>query len=212
LVQEELTQRAQARDPVKLAVIISTILVIITALIGVLLGRMASNKTEMAAALQAKWDKIQVQQSKSGATDTKALRSTAEDYLTFNKTRPLYAPQLALIKELIPDSIQLSAIRFSQVTETVAPSALPTAGLSEAKAARMAKPKTIERQSLGLEGTTAGARPEIEVDLFIKSLRAHPVFGNQVSDVRLRSITRSGGAAGVPSVTFVIDCAFKEAK
>lgn len=215
LIEEELTQRAQARDPFKLAVIIGCVLVGLTFATGLLLGRIADGKTEEAAALQTKWDSMQAKPA-GGGVDTKSLQLVANDYVAINQARSLYAPQLALIKDVIPDSIQLVSIRLGFVTETIAPSA-PPPGVSEAKAARAAKPKTVEHLDLVLDGSTTCARPEIEVDQFIKSLRAHPDFSKFLEDVRLRSITRTtpkseNGAAVMPSANFSVDCIYKGTK
>ncbi|MEI6085031.1 MAG: hypothetical protein WCS70_12105 [Verrucomicrobiota bacterium] len=217
LIEEQLTQQALARDPFKVTVISGGAVFAVLVALGVLFGRLAVNKTEEVAMLQSKWDKMQSRQAKTGGTDTKTLQAVANDYLDINKARLVFAPQLALVKEIIPESIQLSAIRFAQVAETVAGPAAPAAGVSDAKAARMAKPKTVERLNLVLEGFATSARPEIELDLFIKSLRTHPVFSKLVDDVRLRAITRSGGKADggmvtPTSVSFSIDCVYKEVK
>jgi len=215
LVEEELTQRAQSRDPFKIAVIIGGAVLALTLITGVILGQLAGRKTQEAATLQAKWDKMQAKQPSSSGADTGALRTIANDYLAVNKARPLYAPQLALVKDVIPDTIQLVAIRLGLVTETVVSSAPPAPGVSEAKAARAAKPKTVERMNLVLDGSATCARPEIEVDEFIKNLRVHPLFSKYVEDVRLRSITRvagktEAGGANLPSVSFSIDCVYRE--
>ncbi|MCG3146583.1 MAG: hypothetical protein PCFJNLEI_00014 [Verrucomicrobiae bacterium] len=216
LVEEQLSQQAQARDPLKISVAVGGGLLLVVVALGVLFGQIAERRRSEAAKLQSHWD---VLQASSDAGETKTVMMTASDYLAINRSRQIYGPQLALIKDVIPASIQLSQFRFAFATETIAVSAPPAPGLSEIKAARAAAPKTVERLNLTLDGSAASARPEIEVDEFIKSLRVHPVFSQYVSDVRLRSIARSTGkgesdtaANGLPTVAFSIDCVFKEKK
>ena len=116
--------------------------------------------------------------------------------------------------------IQLSQIRYSVISEAETkpvPAADPAVPMTDAKAARLAKPTNVERLDLVLEGSAICARPEIEVDAFIKGLREHPVFSKFVKEIRLRSITRVGavteaGLVGLPSATFAVDCIYKGAK
>jgi hypothetical protein len=168
------------------------------------------------ADLKAKWDSLQAAQSNLSGNDTRALQNRANDYLAIHQARTLYAPQLALLKDVIPDSIQLAQARFSLVSETPPARPAPEAeGAPAAKAGRAAAPKTIERLDLILEGSIACARPEIEIDSFIKGLRAHPQFGPLLKDAQLRSMARVGGAATpgtLPSANFVIACLYKESK
>jgi len=217
LVEEQLNQQAKARDPLKIAIAIGMGLLAITVSIGVILGHLVEQEKQAVGTLQAKWASMQATQSGVSGSDTKALQVVASDYLSINQARTVYGPQMALIKEVIPDSIQLTQARFAMVTEvsTARPAPEPVTGESNAKAARLAIPKSTERMDLLLDGWIVCARPEIEIDLFIKSLRTHSAFGKLLKDVRLRSISRAGtdgSTTASPSATFVIDCIYKESK
>ena len=76
----------------------------------------------------------------------------------------------------------------------------------------VSRPKTFERLRLQLEGKALSSRPELEVDEFIKALRADPVLHDQLQQVQLLTIARLPDEDATPAVAFVIDCQYKEQK
>jgi len=142
----------------------------------------------------------------------------ADDLIAMNQARTLYAEQLALIKDLVPASIQLVRMNFTLVVENSEagmPMDTPLEGGASAVKTVRHKPKSTEHLLLQLDGKAVSSRPEIEIDHFIKSLRTNPVLSNQVKDIKLRSIARlapatDAAAATLPSASFVIECQYKE--
>lgn len=218
LAEEQSAEQAQARDPYRITLSVGISVVVLTAIAGALVTQIAHRKKTELAALQAKWDSLSSNQGASSSGDTKSLKSVADDLIAINRSRTLYAQQLALIKDLVPASIQL--VRMNFLLSVVAsdggtPTDAPVAGGAEAPKATRHKPKSTEHLTLQLDGKAISSRPEIEVDQFIKMLRANPVFSSQVTDIKLRSIARAAVAADVatatlPSASFVIECQYKE--
>jgi hypothetical protein len=129
-----------------------------------------------------------------------------------NRNRTVVAPQLAMVKDIIPSSVQLTHINFALATQTTGGD---NGGEEGVESKHPARPKQSKHLVLQLEGLAASARPELEVDQFLKSLRSDPRFGALVEDIQLRSIARTtsdadkaGGA--VPAVNFTIECWYKE--
>jgi hypothetical protein len=221
LAEEQLAAQANARDPVKTAIAIGTTLVMLAVLAGSLLGVVAGQRATEEKLLQTRWDRLVAAQAISTATGFKSIKSCADDLLALNHSRALYARQMALIKNLVPDTVQLNKINLTlniEVQEgasTANNDAEPTTAKKEAPKA--AKPKNVQRLSLQLDGRAVSGRPELEVDKFLQTLRADPDFSAQVEQIQLRSIARSvntdGSSGGtVPSASFVIDCQYREQK
>lgn len=217
LVEQQLAQQERARDPVKIVAAIGIGLLAATVGIGVYVGHQAEQKRNAADALQAEWEKLQIKQTSMAGSDTKALKTLADDLMVIHLTRPVYAAQLALVKDVIPETVQLTAIDFKLVSEA-AESRAPAKGAGDGEApakARPSRPVMKDHVELVLNGVATSPRPELEVDQFLKSLREHPVFGKVVREFRLRSIARSsspGESASLPSAIFVIECLYKEAQ
>lgn len=214
-VEEQLAQEAAARNPFKLALAVGVSLFSAAVILGAAIGHRASQQKNEADTLQAKWDKLQSTQSGGSRSDTKSYKGLVDEIRSINEARPVFAPQLALIKDVVPDTVQLSQIGFSYVTEEITTPVVAAEGESDKAAARRAKPKTIEHMVLVLTGLATCARPEIEVDDFIKTLQAHPALSKVVQQIRLRSITRMTGPAdgsglSLPTVAFSIDCQYRE--
>ena len=223
LLAEELqAEQARARDPLKVGIAIGASLVAITVAVGAVLGFMANKKHSEVAALQVKWDEHQGKLAGPSAGFA-AVKNQAETLMAINHARILCAPQLALIKDLVPETINLNRLGFTLITEVsqagVPPADTPAASAdpdtSKAKARRPAGPGGRRHLVLQIEGKAISPRPEIEVDKFIQSLHATPTFNDQVTQIQLRSIARAtgGGEAGtgaMPSAFFVIECQFKE--
>jgi hypothetical protein len=219
LAEEQLAEQAQARDPFRITLVASISVVVLTAIAGVLVSRAASTKKQELAALLAKRDGLSSNQAPAASGDTKSLKGVADDLIAINRNRTLYAQQLALIKALVPASIQLVRMNFTlsvEGAEAGVPTDAPAESGSAASKAIRHKPKSTEHLSLQLDGKAISSRPEIEVDQFIKSLRTNPVFSEQVKDIKLRSIARSApsadtaAAATLPSAAFVIECQYRE--
>ena len=218
LAEEQLAEQAQARDPFRIALFASISVVILTAAAGALVTYCATAKNLEQSALRAKLDGLSSIPTNPTSGDTKSLKSVADDLTAINHSRILYAQQLAMIKDLVPTSIQLVRMSFQLILDNqgagVPTDATADGGTDTIKAARH-KPKNVERLTLQLDGRAISSRPEIEVDEFIKVLRANAMFSSQVKDIRLRSIARASTppdatAATLPSASFVIECQYKE--
>ena len=212
LVEEQMAQEAEARDPVKLFALGALTVIGIAVVIGLFASRVAARRTHVADALQTKWDGILANPTASTG-DTKSYRAMADEIHAINRSRPLYAPQLAIIKDVVPDTIRLSQIGLMYVTEETGVPEPPNP--TGDKPARRAKPQNRAHLALVLGGQAESARPEIEVDEFIKKLKGFPPLMNSLAEVRLRSIARTSGSASsagvpaLPTATFQIECQFK---
>jgi hypothetical protein len=217
LVEEQMAQDAQARDPVKLVAACGICAITVAVLLGMVVSRFTARRTAEAEALQAKWSKLE--SNPSAAIDTtKSYKALAEDIHAINHTRPLYASQLAVIKDVVPETIRLTQINFTFVTEdpTASPE-LPPPGENGGKPARKPQTKVRQRLALVLTGQAESARPEIAVDEFIKKMQAYPALSNVVDEVRLRSIARTAVPTDVaekkaPTTLFSIECQYKSLK
>ncbi len=220
LAEEQFAQRAESRNPFKVALAIGIGVFTLTVLAGMIVAHVAGKRGREADALQSKLDTLEASESVATGGDTKTLKSIADDIVAINRDRQLYAKQLALIKDLVPNTIELTRINFSLSvnTQDTAPaeSAAPTRGEKD-KGTRLARPKVTERLTLQLEGRAICSRPEIEVDQYIQTLQSDATFGSYVKDIKLRSIARGaiGGSSATPgaaSVNFVIECQYQERK
>jgi len=218
LAEEQLAAQAQARDPFRITLSAGISLVVLTAIAGAFVTRSATAKKAELSTIQAKLDGLSLAPSSSSSGDTKSLKNVADDLVAISHNRTLYAQQLAMIKDLVPTSIQLVRMSFQLVLDgpdSGAPADAPADGGTDSVKAARHKPKSVEHLALQLDGRAISSRPEIEVDEFIKLLRANAVFSSQVKNIRLRSIARAAtppnaGAAPVPSASFVIECQYKE--
>ncbi|PYI86251.1 MAG: hypothetical protein DME26_09405 [Verrucomicrobia bacterium] len=217
LAEEQLAEQANARDPVKTTIAIGASVLMLMVLCGSLLSVAAAQKRTDANVLQARWDALVAAQATTAGADFKALKSYADELATLNRSRALYAYQLALIKDLVPDSVQLGRINLTLNVEVREVGGAAGGDAGKEKPSKAPKSKTIEHLSLQLDGKALSSRPELEVDKFLQVLRANPDFSGQVEQIQLRSIARSPVTAdstglNVPSASFVIDCQYKEQK
>jgi len=219
LAEEQLAEQAQARDPYRITLSVGISVVVLIATAGALVTHAAHNKQAELAVLQLERDNLSANESGPASGDTKSLKSVADDLIAINRGRTLYAQQLALIKDLVPASVQLVRMNFlltMERSDAGKPTDAPAeGGAGTTKAATRYRPKSTEHLTLQLDGKAISSRPEIEVDQFIKTLRANPVFSSQVKDIKLRSIARSAMAADptaatLPSASFVIECQYRE--
>ena len=163
LAEEQLAEQASARDPVKSAAAIGATLLMLSALCGSLLWVVAGQRRTEVNLLKVRWDNVGAQQATSAGTDFKSTKSYADDLVALSRARTLYARQLALIKDLVPDSVQLSRINLALNTEvhegagTAGGDALASAGNDKDKPVRTARPRSIERLRLQLMARRSAA-------------------------------------------------------
>jgi hypothetical protein len=161
--------------------------------------------------LESEWSTLN-----SGGADEgefQQANAVAEEMIAMNHSRILFAPQLALVKDIIPASIQLSQINFALSKQA---SEAGSGGEDDTGGKHAGHRKSSERLVLRLEGVAFNSRPELEVDQFIKTLRADARFSAVVEDIQLLSIARvsrdSDKTGGAPSAAanFVIECWYKD--
>ena len=198
LAEEQLAQEARARDPVKLFIAVGLgVLTIVVALGGVLSAILMQKRADLAG-LQAKWDKM----NDGGVEESgfQKLSNSAGEIVTINHSRVLIAPQLALVKDLIPASVQLTQLAFAMSVESPGSDG--------------GHPKKSRQLVVRLDGRAFGGQPELEVDRFLKLLRSDARFSALVEDIQLRSIARVADTdkSGVTrdAASFSIECWYKE--
>jgi len=209
LAEEQLAQEARARDPVKLFIAIGLgVLTAVVAWGGVLSAVLMQKRSELVG-LQSKWDKM----NGGGAeeSDFQRLDKYAEEIVAVNRSRILIAPQLALVKDLIVPSVQLTQVDFALSVDSPASD---DAGEDGGEPHHKGHPKKVQRLVLRLDGKAFGSEPELEVDRFLKVLRNDTRFGQLVEDIQLRSIGRvaetdKAGLSG-NAASFSIECWYKE--
>jgi hypothetical protein len=221
LAEEQQAEQANARDPLKTAIAIGVSVVALTALAGMALWFVASNRAVAANLLETQWARVSDQQQSALAESFTVVKAAADEISALNSSRTPCAPQLALVKELVPDNVQLVRLKLQVATEVreagSAAGAEDDGDAKNAKQKRAAVARTVESMSLQLEGRAYSDRPEIEVDDFINSLRTNAVFSSQVKQIQLRSIARSdavssGKTPASSFAAFVVDCQYKERK
>lgn len=217
LAEEQRAQHASARDPVKITIGISVVLIALVVGVGAWLQTKVERTKQELAEARKRQQGIEDAQTKGGGGFA-AVRTMAADVVAINQSRLLYSPELAMVKDLIPDGIQLTTLKFSLAKEA-APIELPPPvekkGSEEIRPRRSA-PKAADHLVLQLEGKAFGAQPELVVDSFIKGLRDNAGFMAKVKEIQLRSIARApmpadGGAVSNPAV-FVVECQYQERK
>jgi hypothetical protein len=209
LAEEQRAQEARARDPIKLFVAIGLTAVTVAVGMGATLSAMLMQKRSELQGLEAEWNSL----NSGGAEEDEFHQASAlaDEIIALNHSRILFAPQLALLKDVIPASIELSQINFALSKETTANSG--SEGDSGGK--RASHRKGTERLVLRLDGVASSSRPELEVDQFITTLRADARFSAAVEDIQLRSISRvsrdSDKTGGAPvAANFVIECWYRD--
>jgi hypothetical protein len=209
LAEEQQAQVERARDPIKFFIAVGlTVLMVAVALGGALSAILSQRRAELQG-LEARWKKMN--DVGSGEGDYQKDSDSAAEIIAVNHSRVVVAPQLAIVKDFLPSSIHLTYIKFALATETTG----GDGGEDAAEGKHPARPKQSRHLVLELEGLASSARPEIEVDQFIDSLRSDSRFGALVEDIQLRSISRTTSdtdkaRGGVPAVNFIIECWYKE--
>jgi hypothetical protein len=204
LVEEQRAQEARARDPLKTCIAIGVSLVMVTAVIGSLCGVAAGNKKTEENALKHEYDNLLKQRDAGAATGFSALKAHAETMIEINRKRVLLAPQMALIKDMVPNEIELTRLELRINTE-----------LEQGSTDNSRRNRNVERLTLKMEGRATSLRPELAVDDFIKGMSENGALKDVIDKVQLRSI------ASVPfrdhekstkgsAVSFVIEAAYKQ--
>jgi hypothetical protein len=209
LAEEQQAQEQRAHDPVKLIFAVGLGVAALVAALGAVMGILAGRTATELQALEARWNELE--SVGAGEGEFQATKRLADDIVAGNRARQLLAPQLALLKDVVPASIQLSRFDFAIATETAAVEANP----DDEMTGKPARPKRTERLTLRLDGKAVAVRPELEVDKFLQTLRTDERFSTMVTDIQLRSIARVSAEAVTPgstvnSAVFVIECRYKE--
>lgn len=210
LAEEQQAQEARARDPIKLFTVLGlTVLTVAVAWGGTLSAVLMQKRSELQG-LEAQWSKMNDVGAEEG--EFQRINAFAEEVVEMNHSRIVLAPQLALIKDLIPPSVQLTQIGLALSKETSAPEG---GGEGGAELRHAGRPKQSVRLVLRMEGIASSSRPELEVDQFIKTLRSDARFSAAVDEIQLRSISRSSRDAdksghALAAAGFVIECWYKE--
>lgn len=208
LAEEQQAQVERARDPIKLFIVIGLSILTVAVASGGILSALLSQRRAELLGLQARYNKMN--DAGQGEGDYQKESEFAAEAVSVNHSREVVAPQLAMVKDLIPSSVQLTHINFALVTQTTG-----GGGEEGTEGKHAPRPKQSKHLVLQLEGLASNARPELEVDQFLKSLRSDTRFGALVDDIQLRSIARTtsdaDAASGVvPTVNFTIECWYKE--
>jgi hypothetical protein len=209
LAEEQRAQHERARDPFKLFIAGGIGLVALAVGIGGVLSVLAGQKRTELQALESRWD--QLDNAGSVAGEFQKIKSLADEILAVNRSRILFAPQLAIAKDILPATIQLARLDFSVSEEALS---APPRDDSKPGGKHSARPTHVERLVLRMEGKATSGRPELEVDKFLQTLRSDAEFGGFVEDIQLRSIARTSveadrSSGAVPTANFVIECRYK---
>jgi hypothetical protein len=210
LAEEQQAQVERARDPIKLFIAVGlSVLTMAVALGGTLSAVLGQRRAELQG-LEARLKKMN--DVGQGEGDYQQESAYAAEIIAVNHSRVVVAPQLAMVKDFLPTSIQLSHIKFALAKETTGGNG---GGEEGTEGKHPARPKETQHLVLELEGVASSKRPELEVDQFLDSLRNDPRFGAQLEDIQLRSIGRTTSdsdkaGSALPAVNFVIECWYKE--
>ena len=119
LSEEQQAEQDRARDPFKVSLAVGIgALALVTTVSSVLLPVFAANYRIQAAKLRKEWQGLEAQQTGGEGGSLRAIKELADDLIEINRSRRLCAPQLALIKDLVPDSIQLTHLNLATTVET----------------------------------------------------------------------------------------------
>lgn len=217
LIEEQLAEQASVHDPVRTTVVIAAGILVVGGLIGAGVNWWADGLKSQADALQKKRTELSNAPGDEGPGDLRVWRAFGSDLVNINRSRSLMAPQLALLKEIIPDTISLTRFAFTVSAESppVGMAIQPGDPTGDPKGRRAAPAANTERITLRLEGKAECPRPEVEVDEFIRLLKEHPALKDQLQEVKLHSINRELSSADpsvspAPTARFVIECRYRE--
>jgi hypothetical protein len=210
LAEEQQAQTARARDPLKIFIAVGLAVLSVAVACGSALSVISGQKAVELQGIETRWKKLN---GNGGQEDEfQKIRALAEEIVAVNNSRAVVAPELALVKDLIPPTVRLSQISFSLAVTIPKVENSGDGGISGKRVARLAP---IERLALRLEGIAISSRPELEVDKFLQTLRDNARFGAVIDDIQLRSESRTSvdiekTGRAVPGANFVIECRYKE--
>lgn len=183
LAEEQKQKLARQRDPMKLALRLAILWVLLLGVASLMLyARQQSMKAQLAALTQ-EWE----QRDKSFIKITreieefKAISDRADLIRLKIKSRFLWAPQLDLYKEIVPGNIQLTRMVCKRDVATPAPSVGGT---------KAPPPQPTEMVKVVLEGTAEGERPELVVHEFLTTLKHNEQLVSWIEEIKLASLTR----------------------
>jgi hypothetical protein len=210
LAEEQQAQEARARDPIKLVTAVGLSVLTVAVAWGGTLSALLMQKRSELQGLESRWNNMNTVGVEEG--EFQRLNAFAEETIAENQSRILIAPQLALVKDLIPPSIQLGQLAFAVSVQASGGSG---GGDESADSKHAKRQKQSEQLALRLEGTASSSQPELEVDRFLKALRTDARFGALVEDIQLRSISRTGKETdkrdqALAAASFAIECWYKE--
>ena len=113
LAEEEQAEQARARDPVKILAALSMGLLAMVVAIGGVLAGVALRSGVALNEVERQLQTLEKQQTRGTIGAYRSLKQWTDDLLEINQSRQLYAPQLALIKNLVPDFIQLTRLSLA---------------------------------------------------------------------------------------------------
>jgi len=214
LVEEEQAERARGRDPVKLLIVIGTGLLAVVLAVGGVLSGLARRSGAALNNLEQQWQELAKLQTSGSVGTYRVLNQWTDDLLAINQSRRLCAPQLALIKDLVPDFMQLTRLSLVTTAVTRPPTGPPAeaAGVGKTQITQ-GPPPAAQLLTLQLEGKVVSVRPEEAVAIFRQNLETNATFGAQIHQVQLRSYGRISGPTergGSIVGQFVIECQYKE--
>ena len=214
LVEEQQAEKARARDPVKLLIAVSVALMAVVVAVGGLLSGLVLRSRATMQVVESQARELEKQQTAGVVGAYRSLKRWADDFIEINQSRRLCAPQLAMLKDVVPDYIQLVRLSLVMTAAIQAPTAPPPEGMDDIKAkiARRQAPAT-ELLALQLEGKVVSARPEEDLAGFQHSLESNTAFSAQIQQVKLRSYSRQSAPTergGSVVGQFVIECLYRE--
>jgi hypothetical protein len=143
-------------------------------------------------------------------SDFKKLSTSAGEIVALNHSRVLIAPQIALVKDLIPPSVELTQLAFALSVDNPG----SDDGGDDGGGRHGGHPKKSQRLVVRLDGKAFGSEPELEVDRFLKLLRSDARFSALVEDIQLRAISRVAetdkAGATKDAANFSIECWYME--
>lgn len=210
LEEEQKRKLARKRDPMKLAIRLAVLAVAAVLVYSVILYTREKNLKEQLTALRNNWSLQEVKFAKVDE-EIKNLQKTfvkAEILKSYMRNRFLWAPQLELFKDVIPNSVQITRLAGHREIVTPAPPA-------NAKAPAVFPMEVVR---VTLEGVAEGPRPELTVQKFLTKLKSDERLSAYMGEVKLVSLNRGGptgkgeNESGTEQVNarFVIEIQYKQ--
>ena len=195
LEEERAATRARERDPLRMAIFIGALILILAGIAGVVFATLSFvSKGEVARlneeATRAEKDRQEAQRKLDELATLSQKMATSK---TIRSLRFLYAPQLQAIKESIPDGVQLVRLSFDWETVKVPnPKFVQKSTEAEKKI-----PSTIDqkRMRLTLEGYIVGENPEAAMRQFMQLLNRTSGSDGQRANVPRTPLARLLGKA-----------------